>query len=201
MSVEEGLKAMKKFNEKADKLKKLSFTDIIMQNLNRVIVDFSRGNELVMKSIKREGPNEEQIDAFLLTLRFFFYRKDGCSFEVMGDFYNSLPIPQDKRDMLNNLNDGLNEFMAGRALMAFDGQVYTRQEIFDTFMYGELAHERNPKLVERYNKWMEDKFNRFLFESEFIFILSGILRNVFAVEKLNNEVISYLEIRKVEGIA
>ena len=190
MDIDEGLTALKKFNEKAEKLRRLTFTDIILKKLNKVIIDYSGKRGLI---IKRKGANEEQIDAFLFTLRFFYNKRDGCSFGAIRDFYNTLPIPKDKRDLLNSLLDGLDQFMNSKALMAFEGQGYTRKEIFDTFMWGELAHETDDKLVEQYNRWMKNKLNGYLFESEFIFILSGILMNIFAIEELNKEVIAYLE--------
>lgn len=126
----------------------LSFTEYIFKNINKVTIGF---NSKEGSFLRREGPNGETIDAFLFTLRFFYNKKDGCKFSTIEDIYNTKPFPQDLKKRLNSLTNGLKSFMSSRAWWTFEGIFYTNTQVFDTFMWGELAHETDDALVKRYD--------------------------------------------------
>ncbi len=85
------------FNEKAEKLKRCSFTSTVFNQKTGVHISAKKGEPV---RIERNGPNEEAIDAFVLTFRFFIQNNEKISFRNLAELYNKLPIHKIKKIIL-----------------------------------------------------------------------------------------------------
>jgi hypothetical protein len=63
-------KALRLFNDKADRLARLSFLDHMNHPDSGVSISFNAEEGEFVKQVRR-GPEEEAIDAFVLTFRYF----------------------------------------------------------------------------------------------------------------------------------
>ncbi len=84
---------MRLFNEKAEKLANSRFVESVQKGRQVVI---SMGANQPLK-VERHGPDAEAIDAMLLTLRFFFNKRDGIALDTMLEFYETLPITEEEK--------------------------------------------------------------------------------------------------------
>ena len=87
MDVSAGIKALQLFNEKADKLESLSFIKRLTNS--SVTISAKLGQPV---QAQRLGPSNEEIDAFVLTIRFFVQDNDNISYRKMADLYSKLPV-------------------------------------------------------------------------------------------------------------
>lgn len=90
MDVKSATDTLLLFNEKADKLEDLSFTKELENS--GVTISGKLGQPV---QAQRHGPDDESIDAFVLTMRFFVQDNEITSFRNMADLYahsQSIPI-------------------------------------------------------------------------------------------------------------
>lgn len=144
--------ALELFVEKADRLDSLSFAESAAE------VGFSwtlvNGET---EEFKTTGPDSEQIDAFVLTLRFFMQDNDHISFRwlansVLDDPGLSNNWKEEFRKARQKLNDYLDQLPPIQIVVA-SASAPTRREILDTFVYGDLSHT-NPKRRTTLKQWM-----------------------------------------------
>src|SRR6266404_5800044 len=83
--------ALNLFNEKADKLRNSNFVKAALEN-SGASLSWQEGEQ-----ITRTGPTEENIDAFVLTLRFFVQDNERSSFRNMSKFYTDKAISEEHR--------------------------------------------------------------------------------------------------------
>ena len=82
-----------RFNEKSDKLKRLSFLEQIRQPDSGITISMHRVDEVsVNVKQERRGPAEEAIDAFVLTFRYFIQDNEATSFRKMQQHYDEAQI-------------------------------------------------------------------------------------------------------------
>jgi hypothetical protein len=186
------LLALRLFNEKADKLETSSFAKKILTE--RIGVKFSAQQGEM--AAKRFGPDQESIDAFILTFRFFVQDNEPSSLHNLAGFYrdagSSLRAETIKR--FNKARESINDYLGESSFMNFENHMLTYQEIFEVFIWGGLAHAYAQKgLKERFDRWkgVSDVFQ--VLESEFVRMLANILKAIFYIRELNKEAIRQLE--------
>jgi len=191
MSIEEQIKVLKFFNEKATKLENGSFTKIILHESTGVKISYSKTDQPLIE-ILREGPGDESIDAFALTFRFFIQDNEKSSFRNMAKLYEQLPISQESKIEFNEARKELNDALDSKAPINVDGIFLTYRHIVDIFIYGGLSHA-NEKKKEEYDIWMLNPFSNHLVTNEFIYVLSYVISLIFYIRDLNNRVMAELE--------
>lgn len=188
MTQNKDVEALKLFNEKAKKLERLSFTKKILTQPSGVKIDFKKETGV---KVKRRGPEENSIDAFVLTLRFFVQDNEICSFRNMAKIYEGLPISTDKKKSFNKIRNFVNTFLNKDSPFVFGKRKLKNRQIFETFMYGGLAHANKEKKKE-HEKWVSDPYLEPLLTNEFVWIMAEILKAIFHAEKVNEQVIKEL---------
>lgn len=122
MDAQSAVQALKLFNEKADKLERLSFTQKIFSEPSGVKIYWRQGeafrNELV-------GPDEESREAMLLTLRFFVQDNEQSSFRNIAEAYNALPVDPSLSGEFHNIRKQVNEFLDSKTWIRVDGSDLT----------------------------------------------------------------------------
>jgi hypothetical protein len=92
MSREEIVSTLKFFNEKADKLRNSNFVKNAVAD-SGINLSWSEGQPA---EVLRRGPNQENIDAFVLTLRFFLQDNERSSFRNLSAKIYSSPLVLDE---------------------------------------------------------------------------------------------------------
>jgi len=188
MKVEEHLKALKKFNEKAEKLLNSLFAEFTLQRKRlSVRIDAKKGEEVI---ITKNLPDHHVIDEFVLTFRFFIQDNETSSFRNIAKTYSDIPASAELKKEFSNLRKELNEYLDADTTIKINKETLKRRKILDTFIFGNLAHE-NPSKKQIFDQWM-----RYpspipeLLELEFDSILANVLRIIQYAKILNTRTIS-----------
>ena len=183
--------ALNLFNEKVEKLIDSRFIKHIQKNGLKVSVNASV-NEGV--KISDTLPDQEAIDAFVLTIRFFIQDNESTSLRNMADIYNEIPLSLDIKDNFNSARGKLNSYLDREPTISlkWKGKNLTKREIFDTFIYGGLAHA-NPKKKIDFDAWMQNQYLAKLIAAEFSSILLDYLHCIAYIRKVNIKTLEELK--------
>src|SRR5215212_2112673 len=153
LAVNDALATLRLFNEKADKLGQLSLNRRMLER------DFQFGPivgpERVVQGFHFDGPDDEAIDAFVLTLRFFIQDNEPTSLRNMSCQFASLPIDPTLVARFEQERAAANALLDSSAFISIDGERLTCRRLVDTFVYGDRAHA-SPEKRENYRLWMSD---------------------------------------------
>lgn len=190
--LDEIAKALRLFNEKADKLSRLSFLDKIRHPDSGITISWERVSEDSF-NIKQErrGPEEEAIDAFVLTFRYFIQDNEQTSFRKMERHYLNAPLDPALQQKCVQLRKEVNEYLDGETNISFNSEQLTRRRILDVFLYGGLSHANDEKR-RLWKTWMNDKFVAVMFENEFLTVLSNIHIGIDMIRKMNEDALQSL---------
>ena len=139
------------FNEKADKLMGLRFTQALKNNVE-VEGSYHPSNGW---TATRTGPGSEETEAFVLTLRFFLQNNERISIANTADLYETLAVPEKLKEAVRKTPGMLNEFLDSDAQIIWKNERLTRRRVLDVFLYGGLAHA-NPEKKALYDEWVAD---------------------------------------------
>jgi hypothetical protein len=190
MSIEQQINDLKFFNEKATKLENFSFTDTVFNQETGITISFKNEPQPLV-NIQRRGPNDEAIDAFVLTFRFFIQDNEQSSFRNMAAIYEHLPISEERKEEFKVARKRLNDFLDSNSFLNIDGVLLPYRHILDTFVYGGLSHA-NEKKKKEYDLWMLNPFSNPIVTNEFVVTLARVFDVIVYVRNLNNEVIEGL---------
>ncbi len=189
MDTASAIKTLNLFNEKADKLESLSFTRKIFGEESGVSVSWKRGQEV---KTERRGPDEEAIDAFVLTLRFFVQDNEKSSLRKMAELYDGLQIDSDLIEDFHKARDALNQYLDSCSFIKINEHQLTQREVFEVIMWGGLAHA-NEKKKAVYDEWSKIPIVFPMLQNEFVVTLANTLKVLFYIRDLNQKVIQELE--------
>jgi len=100
------LEQLVQFNEHAERLMNKSFVLQLFSQKIGVTLSASQGNPL---KIKINSPEEESIEAFILTLRLFIQKSEKSSFPQMEEAYENLQISNYHKTQFQRARKSLNE--------------------------------------------------------------------------------------------
>ncbi len=189
MSKSSGTTAFRLYNEKADKLEGMSFTKRILSEGSGVQISVKRGEPV---SAARFGPDQESIEAFVLTFRFFVQDNEPSSFRNLAVLYDdpTLSLDPDTVHRFKEAREAINSFLDAPTMVRINERRLTRREVFEVFMWGALAHSHKK---DTFDKWAGIPVFFQMMENEFVYTLASILRAVFAIRELNKEALRQLE--------
>ncbi len=185
---QDDIEAIKLFNEKAQKLSSSSFVGKMVAGESSVRISAKKG-EPVKVQAKSLG---ESTDAFVLTLRMFMQDNDRISIHNMSELYERLPVPEQKKQTFKDLRKHLNDTLDEPSMIQMNKKRFTKRELFETMLYGDLAHTDPEK------RKIVDEMKQFgliypLAKAEFEGILAEFLSTITDIVILNTEVISNLK--------
>jgi hypothetical protein len=170
--VNDALRTLRLFNEKAEKLLGLRFTAALKKNVH-VTHTYSATDY----TVSRTGPGSEEIEAFVLTLRFFVQNNEPISVANVARLYEDLDVSDDLKMAVRQTRTKLNDFLDATAGTHWHAEKLTRRRILDVFLYGGLAHAQ-PEKKNIFDQWVADSRLFPEVEGEFIFICSGVLQAI-----------------------
>lgn len=180
------LRALRLFNEKAEKLDSLSFTKQVFSEKFGYSLNISQGR----MRWSRHGPDAESIDAFCLTIRFFVQDNEPSSFRNLSAVYAFLH----GQGIIDKAT--VDEYEQARALFTvlrqsipltpviYQGHNYSPWEVFDVFLYGGLAHSK-PEKRALYDRWQTIHPLFLVMEHTFVQTLAQIVKIIDIVRPLN----------------
>jgi hypothetical protein len=185
-------KAFRLFNEKAEKLARLSFLEKMDDPNAGFTLSFKNleegGSEVRQE---RRGPEEEAIDAFVLTFRFFIQDNEPSSFRQMAEHYNAAPIEQDLKDKFTKVRENINTYLDTPVNINYNHEELTCRRIIYVYIYGGLSHADEAK--RRLHKtWVNDPYMGKFIEHIFVSSLANIHDAIAYIKKLNEEALKSL---------
>jgi len=136
-----------------------------------------------------EGPNHEQVAAFLLTFRQFIQKKDRCSFKYLANHTLDDPdISDEWKAEFKKLRESLNKFLCDHSSfmpIEFPNEpMVSRNEILKTYISGMYAHGEKGK-KDLLNKWRgKHKILQGIFDTQFLQTVIGVYGAIVVLSKL-----------------
>jgi len=196
MKNSEIIKLLELFNEKAEKLARLSFVETIFKyNSGVSIIINKRDDGLYDLTQERRGPLEEAIDAFVLTIRFFIQDNEPISLRRLAKTYEMAPIEKKLKEEFILLKNQINKYLDSNLSIAINinnnEEILTHREILNTIIYGGLSHT-NPKKKKKYDFWMKSPLKAMI-ENDFVCSLAILFEDIKSICDLNKIIIKTLE--------
>lgn len=180
--------SLRLFNEKADKLLKTRFVCFIKET-GKLSATISSNDEGA--TVTRVLPDQDAIDAFVLTFRFFIQDNEKSSFRQISKSFEKMPISSELKKELLDWRDALNKYLDNKVNITVFGYTPTRREVLDIFIYGGLAHA-NPQKKVIYDSWKKDDFTYAFLEVHFVSILEVVLRAICGVGNVTKRALTEL---------
>lgn len=162
---------MENFVKRTERLERSSWAKrIAAQGGTDLSMSFGTGGS----SMSHNLPNEEELDAFLLTGRMFVQNNDPVSFGNMGKLEGDPDVSEGWKDRVRNARAELNGYLDSASNFNIDGVARTHRDIFKIFLYGGLAHT-DATLAPIYELWKSNPLGYPLIEQRFHGILGRIM--------------------------
>ena len=135
---------------------------------------------MIISDCSSEYPEQESLRALILTVRFFIQNKENISIQNMNNFYGQINIEEKYKINFNNIHEALSTY-----LESYSGvKQYSKREIFDIYIYGDLAHS-NPDKKNRYDQLQTDFFTKLYSDFQFIDIVVNFTGFILQLKHLN----------------
>jgi len=188
------IKSLELFNEKAEKLARLSFIETIFKYNSGVSIKISkRDNGLYDLIQERRGPLEEAIDAFVLTIRFFIQDNEPISLRRLAEIYDIAPIEKKLKEEFILLRNQINTYLDSNSAIAItiNEEMLNHRKILDIVIYGGLSHANTEK-KRKYDFWMKSPLKAII-ENDFVCSLTILFKVIKSICDLNKIVIETLD--------
>ncbi|MHA2331341.1 MAG: hypothetical protein ACXAEU_04880 [Candidatus Hodarchaeales archaeon] len=136
------------------------------------------------------GPNQEAIDAFVLTFRFFYQNNEVSSINNLAEAYDRLSISESLKDKFIDGRNRLNKYLDGSTTIniIYNERQLRRRDILEIIVYGGLAHA-NPNKKAVYDSWKNMVGFWGIIQNQFQVILLTFFKYVNYFKNLNYTVI------------
>ena len=167
----ETFEAIELFVEKVEKLKSFDFVK------NPKLVQFQCALKYGDETVEISGPEDQNIDAFLFTYRFFFDKKEHCSFRwlaenVLDDPGLSLYWKGEFCKLRDRINGYLDSYPAIKVTHIHYPTPMRNREIKDLILFGNLSHATwDMKKRKKYKQLISHSPTKALLTKQFVDIL------------------------------
>lgn len=193
MDTKQFLEALYLFNEKSEKLVKLSFIPTTNKGTSASLKSKEVSKSGRTLTWERAGPSFEAIEAFILTFRFFIQDNEICSLRNMAKFYDENCKNKILQKNFHQARNAINNFLDSGPQMGitFLNETLSYRRIMDIFIYGEMSHATKLK-KELFKKWMDSPLAPFI-ENSFVSVLAVMYKYIIVIKGINSQVINELE--------
>jgi hypothetical protein len=175
------------YNERAVKLEASTFLQSVLDS--RITL---RLLEKPFRVAREGGPDQDSMEAFVLSLRLFVQDRDGLSFRIIKSFYDTIPVSQKLKDAVEEICVGLSRYLDGSSPLVVNDYNISRRELLTVWMNGELAHV-NTKHRARLEEWTVKEDIRPFFQYEFETVITRVAWAVEALRKVNERALVELK--------
>lgn len=178
-------RALNLFNEKAERLRQGNFAKRVFSQPSGVTIKGEEGKPVVAS---RHGPDQDAIDAAVLTYRFFIQDNEDSSLRNMSTMYPEMPTSAHLSANFLDARKKFNDYLDGPLgiNLAINGKVLTRRDVYDTFIYGSLAHAKEQKEAQ-FKRWQANEILFPLLENEFVVTLAQLMDILWYMQILNKD--------------
>jgi len=141
---------LKLFISKTKKMENSSFLESLIKEF-RLGLNIEVGKPVQVTSIR---PQQESIDAFILTFRFFIQDNETISLRNLEKIFESNLATEKEKNEYYSLRSELKIFFSENACVEIMGDKPTNLDILHTVLFGELSHTNKEKKA-RYERWMD----------------------------------------------
>ena len=186
MKFESAYPTLKLFIEKSIKLENSLFVKSIKKEF-RLGFNLEVGKEMKVTSIR---PQQEEIDAFSLTYRFFIQDNEAISIRRLQEIFSSKLVTVEEKKKYNTIRKNLNSFLSESANLVFKEENLSHRVIMETVLYGELSHANRDK-KQKFDTWMDstELFSEAIWH-KFIDIIFTALHAIKCIKTILEDVIS-----------
>jgi len=144
----EAKEVLRVFNVKFDKMISYSFYQHPSFEFN-----LRTDNRSMQTTVTVDVPTDEQIDAVLLHLRFFFATNEATAHKHIKKSYDLLTtLPIDLAGKFQIAYDNWTNWLAAPSRIGG----YTNERFFSIMVYGERIHRNTKATCDVYDEWMRD---------------------------------------------
>ena len=176
------------FNEKAEKLDRLPFMKALRAGNTGYTVTAGPDGRAV---VERRGPTDDQVDAFILTYRFFIQDNEPTSFHNIERLYSCIPVETPWRTGVTTTRRNVNLFLDCKSPFKLKGYHYTNRELHNVFIWGGLAHA-NRRKKRIFDEWRRETDLFPMLLAEFIWVVGTIYGAISWFRHANTEVLVLL---------
>lgn len=187
---EDAIRSLKLFIGKVERLQSLSLVRTLVEKGSRL--SFSWTAESGALTLAAAGPEAEQIDAFVLTMRLFMQDNDQISLRNMAQLYEGLPVSAELKNYFAMHRANLNQSLEARCMLSVNGDHPTRREVLDTVLYGQLSH-LTPAHRQRYLAWVQPPMAGSIIDFEFVGVLVLFLRTLGVMAEISRRALTELQ--------
>jgi hypothetical protein len=180
------LSSLRLFNEKAEKLLSTRFVKYLKATGKLSVGISANGEE------ERLLPDQDAIDAFVLTFRFFIQDNEKSSFRQLSKTYEKMPISSELKKKFADWRKALNDYLDKKIRINLNGNQPSHRELLGIFIYGGLAHANIQKKAI-YDSWKTMGFVHGFLEFEFCCALETVLRAICGMTGINKQAIMEIE--------
>lgn len=130
------------FRQKFGKLRRSTVWLAIQANQIRFSLSAEVGEPI---RLTVEGPSEEAVDAFVLTLRFFLQNNESISISRLVALIEGLQLEPDLRTRVEEMRTAFNAALDRPCGIRVDSVHPSNRDVLEIFVYGGLAHANQRK--------------------------------------------------------
>lgn len=139
-----------------------------------------------------DGPKGELVDALALTLRLFVQEREPIAIRRMKALYPNLAVPDAIRFGFLEACGRLNAFLDSKTGLSIEaGKQLLNREIFEIFLFGNLAHVENRKKRETFEALRGGPLFP-LFELHFGVVLREFVIAISVLRNINEKALEHL---------
>jgi hypothetical protein len=153
---EDTRKVLKLFVEKAHKLLALPFTKFLEEQGSSIGYSWSAKESVF--TVHQSFPSDDEIDAFVLTLRLFMQKSSSISFPALAErSLNDPELSDDWKRSVVSSREAFNRYLDtySDCLLEINGFSPKPRQVMDIFINGDLAHV-DPKYRAVFEDWRSD---------------------------------------------
>lgn len=129
--------AFELFVEKADRLLDSAFVRHLAERKLSFTIRYDANTGI---DTELQVPPDENVDAFLLTFRFFIQDNETISFRNMATAFDEAKVSDELRAAFHSVRGELNAMLNENTMVNLDGHKLKRGELLHVFLYGHFAH-------------------------------------------------------------
>lgn len=185
------IRTLKLFSEKAERLRQGRFAQRVFAGNTGVTISAAQGRPVVAV---RHGPDQDAIEAAVLTYRFFIQDNEPCSLRNLSKLYPELPTSAYLANNYLDARQKLNDYLDGplSVSLTINGKTLTHRDVFEALIYGDLAHSNREKEPE-FKRWQQNDIVFSILENEFVVILAETMNFLWYIQMLCTEALTELE--------
>ena len=198
----EQIEIIRAFNQKVDHLDRSGFAARYNDAIPNMAMKFDDakfkhlgGGQLIIEgriSSWLEDFSQDEIDAFVLTLRLFNQDNDRISIHRLSQIYAAGWIPVEAQKCFEEARNEINNFLGSVSILQFGNQHITVGTIVDIVIYGGMAHTNKQK-AEIFSSWINGGIQGFIW-AEFHAYARKMLDVLRYFRKLNEQILSCITI-------